>query len=506
MKKLLSNIGLALLLVIGLVALYLTNTGILSFKRPFIYKLSSELQAANPVVAFENVDLIPMDRERVVENQTVIVHDGIIETIGDSNQVSVPDEAVVVDSHGKYLMPGLVDMHVHIEYENDMLLLVANGVTSVRNMWGNTDKKLLFGMPNQMELRREIEKGELIGPTIYTSGPVMEGSPASHPFMNVYESPEAARDSVTWQVSQGYEFIKVYDHLKPEVYQAIIEAAQENDIPVVGHVPFSVGLDGVLESGQQTIEHLTGYIDPDAMNFIIPEDQLDVYAQKTRQAGVWNVVTLSEYPKSKETPEGFQRLQNRPEMIYLSPGTRLLSPFLYMMSARSHTYPGADYPQRIAALNRQMVRALHKVGAGILLGTDAAQAYHLPGFSAHEELEMLVEAGVSPYEAIEAGTRNAAYVMGRLDMFGTVEEGKRADLILLDEDPLTDVRNIRERSGVMVRGRWLTVEQLDEMLASLVQSYKPSIIDRLWPLIMIGLAVFLILRKFSLRSSEKYDG
>ncbi len=506
MKKLLSNFGIGLLLVIGLVSLYLTNTGVLSFKKPYIYRLSGELPEASSLVAFENLNLVPMDSERVVENQTVIVRDGLIEQIGSNDQVSIPGDAMVIDGTGKYLMPGLTDMHVHIEYENDMLLQVANGVTSVRNMWGNTDKKLLFGMPDQLELRRQIDEGKLLGPTIYTTGPVMEGSPANHPLQNVYEKPEAARESVSWQSDQEYDFIKVYDHLSPDVYEAILETARENHIEVVGHVPFAVGLDNVLGSGQKTIEHLTGYIDPDAVEFIIPEDQLGEYAQKTREAGVWNCVTLSEYPKSKETPEGFQRLQNQPGIIYLSPGTRLLSPFLYMMSAKSHTYAGEDYPQRIASLNRQMVKALHEAGAGILLGTDAAQAYHLPGFSLHEELAMLVEAGLSPYEAIETGTRNAAVAMGKKAEFGTVEVGKRADMILLDKNPLADVSNLQERSGVMLRGRWLSEDQLQEMLASLAASYKPGIVDRVWPLILVGVALFLIVGKLSNRKGEKSDG
>jgi hypothetical protein len=215
-------------------------------------------------------------------------------------------------------------------------------------------------------------------------------------------------------------------------------------------------------------------------------------------------VTLSEYPKSKETPAGFQRLQNQPGMIYVSPGVRLLSPFLYMMSARSHTYPGADYPQRIAALNRQMVRALHQAGAGILLGTDAAQAYHLPGFAVHEELEMLVQAGLSPYEAIEAGTSNAAKAMGKQAEFGTVEVGKRADLLLLDRDPLKDVSHLQERSGVMLRGRWLAQEQLQSMLDSLAGSYQPNLFERVWPLILIGLGIYLFWRRYrySRRATE----
>jgi imidazolonepropionase-like amidohydrolase len=495
MKKLLSNTLIILVLVVGLGLLYLTNTGVLSFGKPYIRQFSSEFPEAAPLVAFENVDLVPMDSERVVENQTVIVRDGLIERIGDSDQVLIPEGAMVIDGRGQYLMPGLVDMHVHIEFENDMLFMVTNGVTSVRNLWGNTGKKSLFGMPDQLALRKQIQAGELIGSTIYTAGPVMEGTPASHPLMEVYMTPEAARESVRWQAEQGYDLVKVYDHISAEVYQAILETAQRNDLPVVGHVPYAVGLDGALESGQQTIEHLNGYVDSDTAKFVIPEDKLDEYAEKTRQSGVWNVVTLSVYPKNKQTPEGFQRLQDQPGMKYVSPGTRLLSPFLYLMFDRSIKYPGEDYPQRIEGLNRQMVRALHEAGAGILLGTDAAQAYHLPGYAVHEELEMLVDAGLSSYEALEAGTRNAALALGEDEIFGTIESGKRADLILLNKNPLNDVSNLQDRSGVMLNGRWMAEDELQAMLDGLVESYRPNLLERIWPLILIGAGIYLIWRR-----------
>jgi len=487
-----SKLLIGLFLIVGLTLLLLTNLGILSFRKPFIRQLSN---APQPATAFVNINLIPMDSERVLEDQTVIVRDGVIEMIGNSDQIQVPNEALIVDGRGKYLMPGLVDMHVHVQDENELLLLVANGVTSVRNTWGNTGKMLRFGFPDQLALRNQIKQGTLFGPTIYTAGPVMEGSPAFHPMAEVFDTPEAARESVIWQVSQGYDFIKVYDHLSPETYQAIMETAREEGIPVFGHVPFAIGLDDVLTSGQVTIEHMTGYIDPDAVEFLIPQDQLDEYAVKTREAGVWNCVTLSEYPKSKETPEGFERLQNQPGIAYVSPFTRTFSPFLYLMASKAHTYEGTDYPERIAEMNRQMVVALHEAGAGILLGTDAAQAYHIPGFAIHEELAYLVEAGLSPYEALETGTHNAALAMDKSDEFGTIEVGKRADLILLETNPLEDVSNVKKRVGMMVRGRWLTNEQLQSMLDGLVESYKPSLIERVWPLALVGLALYLIIRK-----------
>lgn len=477
------------LLIIGVIFATLTNTGLLSFDKPFIYRLSENGSLVSAVTAFVDVTVLAMDSARVLEHQTVLVRDDKIELVGNSDQVDVPSDAMVVDGRGKYLMPGLVDMHVHVEYPNDLLLFVANGVTSVRNMWGNTDKKRWFGLPDQLAMKRQISDGQLFGPTIYTAGPILEGEPVNHPLMNAVSLANAAAQSVAWQKAQGYDFIKVYDHLSPDVYEAILTSALEQGMPVVGHVPFAVGVGDVLTSGQITIEHLTGYVDADAVTFMIPEDQLEEYARRTKQAGVWNCVTLTEYPKSKQTPEVFDQLQHQPGMIYQSPSTRLLSPLMYFMASRSHTYEGDDYSQRVTGLNRKMVQALHEAEAGILLGTDAAQAYHLPGFSVHEELSMLVDAGLSPYEALESGTRNAALALGREDEFGLVAQGQRADLLLLHADPFEDVANANRRAGVMLRGRWYDDRQLQSMLDQLVDSYQPSLLERLLPVVLIALAL-----------------
>ncbi|MFT3893623.1 MAG: amidohydrolase family protein [Anaerolineales bacterium] len=480
-------------LFIGIILAVLTNTGLLSFRRKYIYRISSEkISPSVPVAAFVDVTVIPMDSERLLEHQTVLVRDGRIARIGNREQVEVPSGALVIDGHGKYLMPGLVDMHVHVEYPNDLLLFVANGVTSVRNMWGNTGKKLWFGLPDQLEMKKQISSGELFGPTIYTAGPILEGKPANHPLMESITSSEDAARSVAWQKAQGYDFVKVYDHLSPEVYDAILKAAKEQGLPVVGHVPFAVGIDGVLASGQATIEHLTGYVDADAVKFLIPEDQLDEYALQTKEAGVWNCITLTEYPKSKQTPEGFEQLQHQIGMVYQSQSTRLFSPFMYYMASKSHTYEGDDYAQQVSDLNRKMVQALHKAGVGILLGTDAAQAYHLPGFSIHEELAVLVEAGLSPYEALSAGTRNAAIALGKENEFGLVAEGQRADLLVLDANPLVDVTNTDLRAGVMLRGHWYGSDELETMLDELAGSYKPTLFERLGPLILVISAVLKI--------------
>jgi hypothetical protein len=201
----------------------------------------------------------------------------------------------LIEGRGYYLTPGLVDMHVHIQDANDLLLFAAYGVTSVRDMSGTTGFLRSMGFPDQLNLRNRIRRGELLGPTIYTAGPIMEGDPPTTPLMLVIRTPEEAASSVAWQVEQGYEYVKVYDHLSAEVYAAVLEAAREHGLPVVGHTPGEVGLEQVLAGGQVTIEHLSGYVDPDAGIFLIPEDRLQAYAEMTRQSGVWNTPTFSVY-------------------------------------------------------------------------------------------------------------------------------------------------------------------------------------------------------------------
>ncbi len=484
-----------LMIIIGLVALALTNSGLWSLDGAYLQRYSESLPEPDTVTAFVDVTVLPMDGERTLENQTVLVRDGLIAAIGSRDEVRVPPGAQVIDGRGRYLMPGLVDMHVHIEYDSDLLLLAANGVTSIRNMWGNTGMKLNLGLPDQLVLREAIAAGELFGPAIYTTGPVMEGDPPNHPMMEVFRDPEEARLSVASQKAKGYDFIKVYDHLSPETYQAILEAAAANGIKVVGHVPKQVGLESVLPGGQLTIEHLQGYIDADTAEFLIPEEGLDEYAKLTRQSGVWNCPTLSLYPKNNQSQIGLQRLESQPGMAYLPPLPRLLTPFMYRQMSASHTYQGQDYPERIAELNRRMLAALHRAGAGILLCTDAAQSYHIPGFSIHEELALLVEAGLSPYEALAAGTRDAAIALDRANELGTIAEGLRADLLLLEADPFEDVTNASMRAGVMLRGRWMSEEDLHEMLAGLETSFRPTRLERIWPAVLIAVALYVLQRQ-----------
>lgn len=429
--------------------------------------MANRLRDHCKTVTFIGVNVVPMDSERIVEDQIVIVRDGIMERIGSNEEVAIPEGCLIVMAHGKYLLPGLADMHVHITGEKDLFLFIAHGVTTVQNMWGSTGLLRWFGFPDQLNLRHKINKGELFGPRIYTAGPVLEGKPRTQPFMSEITTAQKAKKVVAAQKGKGYDFIKVYDHLDVETYSAIISAARDYNISVKGHVPKVVGVEGVLKSGQDSIEHLTGYIDPDAAEFIIPEDMRENCAKRTQECGVWNCPTIVVWQKI--IPEKrIEEMEEHPGMKYMSGmGKFFLKKSVKEMS-KNITYNGENYTSRMAEIGYEMVKVLHDVGAKILLGTDAGNPFVFPGWSIHEELQHLVNAGLTPYEALKTGTRNPAESLNKLDEFGTIAAGKRADFVLVKENPLQDIANVSKIAGVMACGVYLSEMQIAEVLKELV--------------------------------------
>ncbi|MFQ5733855.1 MAG: amidohydrolase family protein [Planctomycetaceae bacterium] len=433
-------------------------------------------QTRPEVFAIIDVNVVPMDRDGILEHRTVIVRGVRIAKIEPAEHIEVPAEATRIDGRRKYLMPGLADMHVHPADTDELILFVANGVTTIRNMWGFPEKHLVW--------REQVEKGEIVGPTLYTSGPFLDGDPPMVPGGDVVDTPDAATQAVAKHKDAGYDFIKVLSNLRSDVYDAIVAASTAHRIRVVGHVPFSVDLDHALFSGISSIEHLTGYgfalqredspvVDRSKKGALhrawkhFDESKLREVVEKTRQAGVWNCPTLEAW--RAYLPENMELLKERELLKYVSPS---------MWEWWQADLNRPEYEEVVALVRlsmdarRKVVNALNSGGARILLGTDAGSSGVLPGFSAHRELQMLVEAGLTPFEAIRAATVNAAEFLESGDEFGTVAVGQRADLLLIDGDPLSSVANTTRIAGVMLRGKWLPKAELSKLLEGVAKSYE----------------------------------
>jgi|GEM_PF-307593 len=369
------------------------------------------------VVAFTDVNLVPMTALEVVARQTVLVEGGRIAAVGDTGTVEIPPEAVLIDARGLFLLPGLADMHVHLGRDT-LEQYLENGVTTVRNMWG---------FPDVHAMQSEIAAGTLAGPNIYSTSPGLDASPPTWPYTQIVNDPSQAEAVVARQQANGWQTLKIYQKLSRASYDAIVASAKRHGMDFVGHTPTDVGLERVLEAGQRSIEHLGGYerllngtgqrgpagwaaVDPAGM---------PVLAEKSRLRGAWNCPTLA---------------------IQLNIGQSL---------------PPGDR-QRAAMNRRRMVKALQDAGAGLLVGTDSGIGITAPGTSIHDELDQFVEAGLSPYQALLGATRNAAVFLGEEGEFGVIRPGARADLLLVEGNPLLDLHTLRHPLGVMTRGAWRT--------------------------------------------------
>lgn len=402
----------------------------------------------NAVVAFVNVNVVPMDRERILYNQTVIVRDGIISEIGAAETIKVPADALRIDGKTNlFLMPGLADMHSHLRYDGDLLLYVANGVTTVRNMSGS---------PEHLKWREEIEKEEVLGPTIYTAGPILKGE--------VKNAAEAQR-IVNEQKNAGYDFIKVYDQLPKDAYEGVIAAAAKLKMQVAGHVPTAVGVEGVLKAKQASIEHAEQFVyhyfgNYDSFN--LDKTKIPYIAQETKKAGTYVCPTLGIIENYILLVDNQQKLFSRPELKYTHPET-------YAWWHTQHR-DSSSANKAIYAFQKDLVKGFRDAGVPMLAGTDIYNIGFVAGFSLHRELQELVDAGLTPYQALETSTKNAGEYFRK--NFGTIAVGSRADLILIDKNPLEDIKNISLREGVMVRGRWFTDAELKLVLNDLEQSYS----------------------------------
>jgi len=445
------------------------------------------------MTAFKNVNLIPMTDERIIKNQTVLVKGTRIIEIGPSSKVSIPKSAKVIAGAGAYLMPGLADMHMHMRRDwlsdvwpvSPLNLYLANGVTTIR-CFGPEGRS-----PNYvLRWRNEINKGKRSGPTIYTAGPILYG-PVEDPQRIVRE-----------QKAQGFDFIKLYSFLSKEEFNEAVTTAKQLGMYTAGHIPFSIGLDGVLSEDMDEIAHIEEldfeFLDFDRNKKLHPKqwflylieaavqqygrsfgldieeleerhgEAISVIVDKLQSANIPICTTLvvgEVIVRKLFEPEAFLA---RPENKYLPQW--YMDAFVQGKEKHQVQFRGhEDFAPFKHAMEKILLMKLKQGGILLLLSTDAGTGGMgiVPGFSIHDELRILTENGFTPYEAIVTGTINASKVVEAMtgkDDFGTIEVGKRADLILAKENPLEDVANIKELRGVMATGRWYEEAKLQKMI------------------------------------------
>jgi cytosine/adenosine deaminase-related metal-dependent hydrolase len=437
-----------------------------------------EEASREPAVAFVGVTVLPLDGERELEEQTVVVRGERIEALGPTGATPVPPEATRIDARGKFLMPGLVDMHLHLvpgdgsgmdPAGQQLALLLANGITTAR---------ALVAPPSALLLRERVTRGEVVGPRLLVAAPSLHGKSV--------QGPELARQRVREAKAAGYDGLKTHGSLGRDTYDAMVDEARAQGLRLSGHVTPDVGLARALEAGQQ-VEHLDGYLaallppgDPAAAEFgqvdfgpalaRMDPARIPALAEATRKAGVWNSPTLALFDIVASI-DAAPRLRALPEMRYAPPAA--LEKWTRELTTGELAREPAEGKRRFVELRRAVLRGLHAAGARLLVGSDSPQLFMVSGFALHQEMEAMAEAGLPPLTILQAATRNPAEYLGEATEWGSVAPGQRADLLLLDANPLRDVKHTRAIAGVMTRGRWLPRAELDaklEAVATAVQA------------------------------------
>jgi hypothetical protein len=476
----------------------MTRRSLVSVASALIFGLASISQAQNPALLLQQVTVIDASgapSRKGVDVLDVLIRGSRIEKI--ASHISAPRGARVVPGEGKFLIPGLWDMHVHV-WDADLAfpLFLANGVVGVRNMGGHADDLARW--------REELRTGKRRGPHLIACGPLLDGPPPIHPDHSVVvENAAQAIAAVHTLRAEGWDFIKVYDNVPRDAYFAIASQAKKEHITFVGHVPLSVTATEASDAGQKSIEHLEGIdyaTSPLGEEFRLarlerigkhsqPGDMMklplriadelnqlaDTYDtqrasrlfETLKRNGTWQVPTL--VVKRVFASIGDKAFYHDDRMRYVDLHTRdewVHAPIVHI-----------DIPAYIEARRRdfqsklQITRAAHDAGVRFLAGTDSDFPYVYYGSSLHDELALLVDAGFTPLEALQAATSNAAEFLN-MDDAGTIQAGKRADLVLLDADPLLDIHNISKIDAVILAGRLLDRHDLDQLLKTAEQKAR----------------------------------
>jgi imidazolonepropionase-like amidohydrolase len=472
------------------------------------FSASSGTQPRQTLV-FTHVTVIDGTGSQQKADQTVVIADSRILALGKTGSVSVPAGARVMEAREKFLIPGLWDMHVHTRgkfYDPSIPffpLLIANGVTGVRDMGSPMEY-----VDQIRRWRKEPTEGGPVRPRIVAAGPILDdagpyrlvpslsrGGPAVNQIINVTNEAEARR-AVRMLKRHGVNFVKVYNGLPRDAYLAIADEAKKQGLPFVGHVPESITVDEASDAGQKSMEHLIGMelacsrleqklmaersaakakgdqAELARLNSIQTQMVLDTYSRQKARAlfarlkknHTWQCPTLVLLRLAAFGDDS--RIVNSQRLRFIP--SSILTQWTQIDYWRRRRTPEENATQtRLFQLDLEMVGAMQRAGVKLLAGTDMLKPSLLPGFSLHDELMLLVQAGLTPMEALQSATLNPARFLGVEKMLGTVQRGKKADLVLLDADPLANIRNTTKIHAVVLNGRLLDRAMLDQMLAAI---------------------------------------
>ncbi|HUQ67489.1 MAG TPA: amidohydrolase family protein [Flavitalea sp.] len=434
---------------------------------------SQELINKDREVIFKSVNVIPMDREIVLQNHVVIVRNGKIESISDGRKKKFKKNALVIDAQGRYLIPGLAEMHAHVPpidelgpMKDVLLLFAANGITTIRGMLGH---------PKHLELRKMINNGEIIGPRFFTSGPSLNGESV--------KTQDQAIQMVKDEKQAGYDFLKIHPGLTKDNFDAMARTAHELNIPFAGHVSFHVGIWKTIEAKQQTIDHMDAFVEgliPGIENMteeqtglfgMFAADKVDTtripkLMKALRDNNVWVVPTQALAERWFAPDRTAESFASEPEMKYMDSQT-----ITNWLNAKNKLNSDPRYEREkimdYVKLRRKLIYECNRNGVGLLLGSDAPQIFNVPGMSAHHELQYLVDAGLTPYEALKTATLNVGVFYNKRSEMGVIKEGANSDVVLLNANPLENISNTQKIEGVLIGNSWINRAALDEMLKSL---------------------------------------
>lgn len=434
------------------------------------------------IIAFLHANVIPMDRERTLYDQTVVVTDGKIVAVGPFAKVKVPANAMRIDATGRYLIPALADMHVHLEGEAFNMMLtpaaqlaaadipfegflfpyIANGVTTIQ---------VLSATPEHVALQARVSRDEILAPRLVNARMVDGPKKAwPQPLSTWVDTAGDARSAVLDAKKSGYDKIKVYSFLNKESYDSIISAAKEQHMDVIGHIPNALSVEYVVDAGQKMIAHTEEVAKHTHGNY--SHERIDYYAERIANGGVWMTPTLVTTRSILELFDDPNGLRGRPEAIYARHPMQA-GIWAFITDNLYRPIP-ADARKKLTddfeKFQRPFTKVFHDKGGRLMTGTDSLFPGLVGGFAVHRELQEMVNVGLTPYEALRTSTTEPFEYLGEIKRAGTIEVGKYTDLVLVNENPLKEVAAASMISGVLMRGTWLSGEEIAKRMKQIEAS------------------------------------